>query len=225
MKIKKSALWVSCVFLFLLFAPYLPADSGPPMPKSESRLKKRSPKEVAIAYYNKGISLRDTAWEHEKKAEEAGEDIQGKFNQKAKKSYSKAIKQYRMAIKKDPQLFQAHSSLGYALRKTGDFQASLESYNKALEINPTYTEAVEYRAEAHLGLNMLEESRDAYLVLFKHDRPRADKLLVAMKDWAEAHREDPGHVGREKVDKFTKWVNERDEIAKKTGSKGSNGVW
>ena len=225
MKIQKSARLVSCVLLFLLFAPYLPADSGPPMPKSESRLKKRSPREVAIAYYNKGISHRDTAWENEKKAEEVGEKGQDKFNQKAQKAYNKAIKQYRMAIKKDPRLFQAHSSLGYALRKTGDFQASLESYNKALELNPTYTEAVEYRAEAHLGLNMIQESKQAYLVLFKHDRPRADKLLVAMKIWADSHREDPGHVGREKVDKFTKWVNERDEIAKKTGSKGSNGVW
>lgn len=225
MKIQKNARWVLCVLLCVLFAPYVPADSGPPMPETESRLKKRSPQEVAIAYYNKGVAQRDKAWEAEKSATEAGEEGDGKYTAKAQRAYKKAIKQYRMAIKKNPKFYQAYSSLGYALRKTGEFQESLDSYNTALDINPTYTEAVEYRAEAHLGLNMLEESKQAYMVLFQHDRPRADKLLAAMKTWVGQRQDDPGKVGREKVDKFTKWVKERAEIAKKTGTKGSDGVW
>lgn len=218
--------FVTSLFFFLLFAPTLLADSGPPMPESESRLKNRSPKEMAIAYYNKGLGLKDDAWKFEKEAAEASSDSEkAKLLGKAQKSYTKAIKQYELALKKDPDLYQAHSGLGYVLRKTGDHQAALESYNKALELQPTYTEAIEYRAEAHLGLNMLEEAKAAYMVLFQHDRPRADKLLAAMKDWVVEKDQDPGSAGREAVQNFAEWVKERSEIAQKSGSKGSNGVW
>jgi len=225
-KFSTCAKLLACLSLASLFAPLVMADGGPPMPKSESRLKNRTPRETAIAYYNKGITLRDEAWDFEKKADEAPlERNQEKWLRKAQKAYTRAAKQFKMAIKKDPKLFQAHSSLGYALRETGDYEAALEAYNTALEINPTYTEAVEYRAEAHLGLNRLEEAKQAYMVLFKHDRPRADKLLLAMKEWIDNHQEDPGEAGREKVNQLTKWVKERDEIAKQTGTKGGNGSW
>lgn len=226
MKLSKTAKLTASMLLFLLFAPYLPADAGPPMPKSESRLKKRSPQEVANAYYNKGISFRDSAWEYEKKLTEAtSESAKEKLNQKAQKAYAKAIKQFNMALKKNPNMHQAHSSLGYALRKTGNFQSSLESYNKALEIAPTYTEAIEYRAEAHLGLNMLDHAKEAYMVLFKHDRPRADKLLAAMRDWVIEKNANAGNIKAETIQSFGSWVKERHSIAQKTGTKGSNSVW
>ena len=225
-KVRAFTKLIACLSLTLLFSPFVAADGGPPVPKTESRLKNRTPQEAAIAYYNKGISLRDDAWDFEKKAEESPlERDQDKYLKKAKKAFTRAVKQFTMAIKKDPKLFQAHSSLGYALRKTGDYEASLEAYNTALKINPTYTEAVEYRAEAHLGLNRLEEAKQAYMVLFKHDRPRADKLLVAMKNWIDDHQEDPGEAGREKVNQLSEWVKQRDEIAKQTGTKGGNGTW
>ena len=73
-------------------------------------------------------------------------------------------------------MFQAWGSLGYAYRVTGNYPASLEAYAKALEIQPAYTPAIEYRAEAYLGLGRLDEVKSAYMTLFNSDRKRADEL-------------------------------------------------
>ena len=67
------------------------------------------------------------------------------------------FKPFQAAVKKNPALFQAWGSLGYAYRKVGNYPASLEAYGKALEIEPNYTPAIEYRAEAYLALNRLDE--------------------------------------------------------------------
>jgi len=46
----------------------------------------------------------------------------------------------------------AHTLLGYAYRKKGDYDASLESYQRALELNPHHRGALEYLGEAYLEL-------------------------------------------------------------------------
>ena len=74
----------------------------------------------------------------------------------------------RAAIANNPQLHEAYSSLGYALRKTGRFDESIEAYNRALQLNPSYSEAIEYRAEAYLALGRLDEVKAAYMELFRN---------------------------------------------------------
>ena len=98
------------------------------------------------------------------------------------------------------------------------YDAALSAYAKALELNPNYPDAIEYRGEAYLGLNKLDEAKAAYLALFAQSRPLADQLMTAMRRWTDARRADAQGVAPEALDAFSKWVDERSGIAAQTAS-------
>ena len=188
------------------------------------------PADQAAEAYNRGLASRDKAWELEERAESSTDAKQrAKLEQKAQKEYAKAVRAFRSATEADPTMHQAFSSLGYALRKSGQYEESLAAYNQALELEPGYTEAIEYRAEAYLGLNRLAEAKEAYMQLFREDRERADELMVAMRRWVEARQLDPGEVDPTTIDEFSVWVRDRDEISGNTARLESdadaNGDW
>jgi tetratricopeptide (TPR) repeat protein len=143
---------------------------------------------------------------------------------KVERQYEKAARAFRSATEENPMMYQAFSSLGYALRKTGDYDGSLAAYDRALEINPGYVEAIEYRAEAYLGLGRLDEVKSAYLQLFREDRERADELMAAMQTWVQERKADPGTLDPSAVQEFTSWVEERSEVAGNTASLSSAGT-
>ena len=65
--------------------------------------------------------------------------------------------------------------MGFAYRKTGDYAKALEMYDQAIKMAPGFfPEAVEYRAEAYLALNRIDDARQSYLDLFAADRKQAD---------------------------------------------------
>ena len=182
------------------------------------------PRALAMDAYKRGLKARDKAWEYEEKAAAATGLDREKLMKKAGKEYEKAIRAQRSAIRHDPQLYQAHSSLGYALRKTGDYEASLAAYDTALELNSRYTEAIEYRAEAYLGLNRLDEAKEAYMELFRDDRERADELMEAMRSWVEERERDAAGLDVAVIEGFSGWVRERSQLAEQTGGT-SGGAW
>jgi len=178
-----------------------------------------TPEQEAIMHYNNGLALRDAAWKLEKKAELSSSDAERtKRLAKAQKQYKRSIKEFTAATGKNGDFYQAFSSLGYAYRRTGDYPAALEAYDRALELAPDYTEAIEYRAEAFLGLDRLEDAKQAYLELFGSDRARADELLAAMKQWVERKRQTPGDVANGELEGFAVWIAEQEEIAAQTPS-------
>ena len=79
-------------------------------------------------------------------------------------------------------------------------------------------QAIEYRAEAYLGLNRLDEVKSAYITLFSADRPRADELTAAMEKWVETRKADSGGVDPAAIEEFGKWVAERKQLASQTSS-------
>jgi len=175
------------------------------------------PADQAAEAYNRGLASRDKAWKLEAQAEASSDPKQrAKLEQKAQKEYSKAIRAFRSATEADPAMHQAFSSLGYVLRKSGRYEDSLEAYNQALELEPGYAEAIEYRAEAFLGLDRLDEAKEAYMLLFRDDRERASELMTAMQRWVEAHQSDPGELDPSVVDSFSVWVRDRAEISGNT---------
>jgi tetratricopeptide (TPR) repeat protein len=121
-------------------------------------------------------------------------------------------------VQNDPKMFQAWGGLGYAYRKTGNYPLALEAYDKALALKDSYTPAIEYRAEAYLGVNRLADVKTAYMTLFTADRPRADELAAAMEAWVEKRKADPAGVDPAAVDEFAKWVVERKQLASQTSS-------
>lgn len=183
------------------------------------------PADQAAEAYNRGLESRDKAWKLEKKAASSTDTKeQSKLNAKAQKEYAKAIRAFRSATEADPRMHQAFSSLGYALRKTSQYEDSLVAYNEALELEPSYTEAIEYRAEAYLGLDRLDEAKEAYMRLFRDDRERAEELMAAMQRWVENRQADPAGLDPATIDEFSIWMRDRAEVSGNTaGLQGDTG--
>jgi len=197
--------------LLLMSAPLASGGSNTQTPATTTA---QAPEQKASDLYNTGLRLRDKAWKFEAAAEKAdGDEQTAKLQSKAAKQYSKAIKYFELATEKNRNFFQAYGSLGYALRKTGDHAAALTAYDHALAIEPTYTEAIEYRAEAYLALDRVDDARQAYMALFADDRARADELMVAMQAWVARRRATPGELASDLVEQFADWLDQRGELA------------
>jgi len=172
----------------------------------------------AQQHYDMGLSNRNKAWKLEKQLEDGGDVDRAKIKKKIAKQYKRAISQFRLATGKNSQHHAAFSDLGYCLRKTGAYEGALGAYERALVLSPGYSKAIEYRAEAYLGLNRIEDAKSAYVQLFGSDREEAAKLMEAMKTWVETRRGDPGDIGEAAVESFGEWVSEREALAGKTAS-------
>lgn len=181
--------------------------------------------ERAIEAYNAGIALRDRGQKYEQEAESRSGTDRERTLLRAHGEYRKALKEFERAIQLSPKLFQAYNGMGYALRKTGDYTRALEMYDQAIEMAPgLYTEAMEYRAEAYLALNRIEDAKKAYLDLFGSDRKQADLLLKQMQLWVAKRQADPADVDPAALASFEKWIAERAGIAQVTARMASDAV-
>ncbi|MEM7077286.1 MAG: tetratricopeptide repeat protein [Pseudomonadota bacterium] len=157
-----------------------------------------------------GIKHRDRALKQEAKAAKAKNDkARDKALARAAKQYNKAIEKQREAIQLDSQNYKAANELGYALRKTGDFRKSIGAYNYALEINPNFYQAIEYRGEALLSLGYYNETQNAYMTLFRNDRGLADQLMERFEAW----RAEKGDTLSEDEQRFAEWIESRKRLA------------
>jgi tetratricopeptide (TPR) repeat protein len=130
-----------------------------------------------------------------------------------KDAYTRARVAFEQATQADANLAEAWNGLGYSQRKLGEYNKALSSYARALAIKPGYPEATEYRGEAYLGLNRVEDAKQAYLDLFAANRLLADRLLAAMKRWIGAQSKDSPAAAD-----LATWVEERAQIAAQTAS-------
>jgi tetratricopeptide (TPR) repeat protein len=176
-----------------------------------SHAAKKSPEAVAIEAVNSGLTRLEKA-----------DQIAPKNPKQARKEYEAALKDFQAAADAAPDNYRAHNGAGYALRKLGNYERALASYERALVLAPTSSEAIEYRAEAYLGLNRLDAAKQSYMHLFVHDRSASHVLMKAMKAWVEAHRAQPAGVEPSAIDAFDAWVRERDTLAMSVGNLGHN---
>ncbi len=204
----------------LLLAPAAaPASGSSSMSAPTMQQQRMTPEQEAVSLYNDGISYRDKAAKLEKEAETENDAAKRqKLEAKAKDKHEDSIKKFARATEKNPNLFMAWGSLGYAYRKIGKYNESLAAYGKALEIQPNYTPAIEYRAEAYLGLGRLDEVKSVYMTLFNMDRPRADELAAAIDKWLEKRKADPTSVDPAQLDEFSKWAQQRKQLASQVSS-------
>ena len=183
-----------------------------------------SPEERAVEAYKSGDDHRVKGKKFEEDATtKKGADVE-KTLAKAKSEYQKSLKDFTNAAKLNPKLAPAYNGMGYAYRKTGDYAKALEMYDQAIELAKPqiFPEAMEYRAEAYLALNRLDDARQSYLDLFGADRKQADILMAAMKNWVSARHADAAGVSPDALAAFEKWIGERDGIAKQTSLMGVN---
>lgn len=171
---------------------------------------KATPMEESAESFNRGIRYRDKAWEYEAELADATSDKQlARLESKIERQYENAVEQFEKAVAADPGMYQAWGSLGYALRKLGDYDRSLEAYDTALELQPGYGEAIEYRGETYLGLDRVEDAKQAWETLAASDRSLSNDLLAAMERWVEARAAEPGPVDPAVIEAFAAWVAER----------------
>jgi tetratricopeptide (TPR) repeat protein len=201
------------------FHPLVSASgSGASMPSGpSSSMRSMTPEERAVEAYRSGDGHRVKGKKLEEEAAAKKGTDADKTAAKARGEFEKSLKDFKNAAQLNPQLFQAYNGMGFAYRKTGDYAKALEMYDQAIKMAPGFfSEAVEYRAEAYLALNRIDDARQAYLDLFAADRKQADILMTAMKTWVESHRADTNGVDPATVSAFDKWIGEREGLAKQT---------
>jgi tetratricopeptide (TPR) repeat protein len=188
----------------------------------------RTPEDAAKSAYNAGVRSIKKAKDYESDAAKAATDEKrGKASEKSRKYYSEALEEFIDAVSQQPTMYQAWNYIGFANRHLGNYDAALQAYAKALELNPAYPDAVEYRAEAYLGLNKIAEAKEAYMTLFRDARGLADQLMTAMRRWTDARRNDAQGLPAEDIEAFAKWLDERSGIAAQTASlaTGASSGW
>ena len=182
----------------------------------------RATDDPATSVYNIGMRSVKKAQKYEAEAAKAStpEKI-AKAHEKAQKSYRESLASFIDAVTAQPGMYQAWINLGFADRHLGNYCDALSAYDRALEINPNHLDIIEYRGEAYLGLNRIEEAKGAYMALFRNSRPLADELMVAMHHWVDLRRQDAQGLPAAEVDAFAKWLDWCAGIAAQTASQSS----
>jgi tetratricopeptide (TPR) repeat protein len=184
---------------------YSPGSSGP------SRAQKAQEKfEAGERHRQRGIELESRAAASGAPAEA------GRLRGEARAEFEQALREYRGAVREKRDLVAAHNGIGFARRKLGDYEGALEAYDRALELKPRFALAIEYRGEAYLELGRLDDAKGAYLQLFDGERELADQLLGKMQAWVVRRRQDPSALAPGQIEDFSRWVEERAEIARQT---------
>ncbi len=104
-----------------------------------------------------------------------------------KGDYEKAAREFEAALKKNPDMAEAHNNLGYALRKqgNGNFDRALQHYNRAIELKPNLAEAYMYRGVLHALMGDEEKALQDHGKLTRLDRKLADALQAAIASGEE----------------------------------------
>ncbi len=74
------------------------------------------------------------------------------------RNYSAAMPLLQQVVAKDARNADAYNLMGYATRKSGDPNGSLQYYNQALAIDPKHIGAHEYVGEAYLMLDQPQQA-------------------------------------------------------------------
>ena len=172
---------------------------------------KKSPEAQATDAMNSGLKRLAKA-----------DQVDMKNPKQARKEYEGALKDFQNAARLTPDNYRAHNNIGYAYRKLGNYERALESYERALTLAPSFSEAIEYRAEAYLGLNRLDDAKQAYMQLFVNDRTTSTVLMKAMKAWVAKRRAEPAGLDAATLTAFEAWVQERDALATSVVNLGHN---
>ena len=83
------------------------------------------------------------------------------------KDYKAAVGHLTKAVQELPNEADAHNMLGYSYRKTGNFDKSMEHYQRALKIDSNHRSAHEYLGELYLDLNQMGDAEKQLAALKK----------------------------------------------------------
>jgi tetratricopeptide (TPR) repeat protein len=192
---------------------------GSSMPAAEAR----TPEEQARAAYNEGVRAVKQAKKYEDDLAGAKDDKKAKAAERVRKQYDKARGYFANAASKQATMHEAWNYVGFTSRKLGEYDKALAAYDEALRLKPDYAEAIEYRGEAYVWMNRLEDAKKAYMDLYRDSREMANQLMGVMQQWVTERRADASGVPAADIDGFAQWLNERATIAQQTASLATDG--
>ena len=101
--------------------------------------------------------------------------------------YDRAEKKFAAALKKNPEMAEAHNNLGYSLRKQGtkNQKEALNYYNQAIELKPDLAEAYMYRGVLYMLMGQEGKALEDHRQLTGLDRKLADQLQAAIASGEE----------------------------------------
>ena len=94
-----------------------------------------------------------TAWDYFRKGNRAALD---------EKDYIKAIDNYNMALKLNPEYAEAYYFRGYAYYNLKDYGKAIEDYSKAIKLNPEYEVVYDFRGNVYADLKEYDKAIEDY---------------------------------------------------------------
>ena len=189
-----------------LVTSYAPADG----PGSYGAKRKTTDAEYLLSArdaYGRGYALIESANRLDQDAAAADNArIREAASTQARQKYEDALHAFDEAARLEPDMYEAHTYVGYANRKLGRYDRALAAYATALRVKPDYVQAIEYQGETYLGMNRFEQAKFNYLRLYAVDSVQAQKLLTAMRAWVEKRKRDSGGLAQEAVSAAEQWV-------------------
>jgi tetratricopeptide (TPR) repeat protein len=101
------------------------------------------------------------------------------------KQFARAQAKFEQAVKQNPGFAEAHNNLAFCLRKQGNFQKSLEHYNRAIALNPKLAAAYEYRGVLYTQMGRKADAEKDLATLKKLDLHLAGDLEEYIKTGKE----------------------------------------
>ena len=115
---------------------------------------------------------------------------------KALREYEGAIADFTRALSYDAKMKEAHNNLGYCLRRVGRLPESLAAYDKAIELDPDFAQAREYRGETYLALSQPDKAEAELAALRELKSKYAEQLQLAITMYRDRERQAAGTPGK-----------------------------
>jgi tetratricopeptide (TPR) repeat protein len=159
-------------------------------------------------------SANSSVAQAQKLEKKAGETTDAKKQEelraKAKTSYESAIKSYRQAIEHDPRLVEAYVGLAEMMLLSGRIDLSIQTLEKALEIDPESLKALAARGRAQLETYKVEDAKATYDRIAAKSAKAAKSFLADMRSWLERQRAKLGPEMQQAVEDLDRWIREHE---------------
>jgi tetratricopeptide (TPR) repeat protein len=189
------------------------------MPDEPPTVAEDKPDVAAKKYLKVAYKALDKAKSFEAEAAATRDpDKKAKDLERVNNQYNIALDAFTEALGSQGDLVDVWDQVGYIHLHLGAYREAIDDYNHLLAQKPEIMEAIEHRAEAYLEVDHLDEVKIAYMDLYNHTPDLAAQLMVAMQKWLAAHQADPAASHNAEAAAFSKWVSDRDGIAKQTAS-------
>lgn len=109
------------------------------------------------------VTVAESHADQMSKNEEALDFYEKAISATKKESWNEAIKNYKLALEKDPKFIYAWDNLGICYRRIGEYDNAINAYQKSLEVDPKGKMPLQNIAITYVYKKEYQKAIDAYL--------------------------------------------------------------